>query len=135
MPDDIALKVDQLLSELRSLHPRVRRVAVQQGEAVRLIPTDDIVYATMSDDGNRLVIVDRKHAQFFNFSSVGDLAELLADDKRFMRVHKSFLVNLDYVTQIQTVAGGRELTFDVLEDVKIKVAQSSVKALEAYFGI
>lgn len=135
MPDDIAQKVDQLLTELRALHPRVRRVAVQQGEVVRLVPTDDIVYATMSDDGNRLLIVDRQGAQFFNFSSVGDLAELLSDDKRFMRVHKSFLVNLDYVTQIQTVPGGRELTFDVLEDVRIKVAQSSVKALEAYFGI
>lgn len=135
MPDDIAQKVDQLLTELRSLHPRVRRVAVQQGEQIRLVPTDDIVYATMSDDGNRLQIVDRQHTQFFNFSSVGALTELLADDKRFMRVHKSFLVNLDYVTQIETVPGGREVMFDVLEDVRIKVAQSSVKALEAYFGI
>jgi DNA-binding LytR/AlgR family response regulator len=135
MPDQLEQKVDQLLSELRALRPRVRRVAVQQGDLVRLLPTDDIVYATMSDDGNRLLIVDRLQAQFFNFSSVGDLTELLADDKRFMRVHKSFLVNLDYVAQIQTVPGGRELTFDVLKDVRIKVAQSSVKALEAYFGI
>ena len=135
MPDDIAQKVDQLLTELRALRPRVRRVAVQLGDLVLLVPTDDIVYATMSDDGNRLVIVDRKQAHYFNFSSVGALTELLADDKRFMRVHKSFLVNLDYVTQIKTVPGGRELTFGVLEDVQIKVAQSSVKALEAYFGI
>ena len=135
MPDDIEAKVDQLLTELRALRPRIRRVAVQSGDAMKLLPTDDVVYATMNDDGNRLRIFTQDKQEWFNFSNVGGLDDLLADDPRFMRVHKSFLVNLDFVTELLTVPGGRELHFAVLPDLKIKVAQSSVKDLEAYFGI
>lgn len=135
MPDELEQKVDQLLTELRALRPRIRRVAVQDGESIKLLPTDDVVYATMSDDGSRLRILTKDKLEFFNFSSVSALDELLADDPRFMRVHKSFLVNLDSVTSLQTVAGGRELSFAGWPELKIKVAQSSVKAVEAYFGI
>lgn len=135
MSEELEKKVDQLLVELRALRPRVRRVAVQVGSSLKLLPTDDIVYATMSPEGNRLRIFTRDGQEFFNFSSVGALDDLLGDDPRFMRVHKSFLVNLDHVAGVQTVPGGRELSFEALPELKIKVAQSSVKELEAYFGI
>lgn len=133
MSDELEKKVDQLLTELRAIRPRVRRVAVQVGDSIKLLPTDDIVYATA--DGSRLRIFTKDGQEFFNFSSVGELDKLLDDDPRFMRVHKSFLVNLDHVTGIQTVAGGRELSFEVLPELKIKAAQSSVNDLKAYFGL
>lgn len=135
MPENLEKKVDQLLTELRAIRPRVRRVDVQVGDSIKLLPTDDIVYATTSAEGNRLRIFTKDGQEYFNFKSVGQLDTLLEDDPRFMRVHKSFIVNLDHVTGIQTVPGGRELSFDVLPELKIKAAQSSVKELEAYFGI
>lgn len=135
MPDDLEQKVDQLLTEVRALRPRIRRIGVQVGDSLKLLPTEDVVYATMNDEGNRLRIFTRDKQEFFNFSNLSDMEKLLAEDRRFMRVHKSFMVNLEYVDGIQTVPGGRELSFDVLPDVKIKVAQGSVKAVEAYFGL
>ena len=135
MPDDLEKKVDQLLTEVRALRPRVRRVGVQVGDSIKLLPTDDLVYATMNDEGNRLRIFTRDKQEFFNFSNLSDLEKLLADDRRFLRVHKSFMVNLEHVTGIQTVPGGRELTFAALPEVKIKVAQGNVKAVESYFGL
>ena len=135
MPDDIEPKIDQLLTELRALRPRVRRIGVQAGDALKLLPTDDVVYATMEEGGNHLRIVTQDKQEWFNFKSVSEIDDLLADDPRFMRVHKSFLVNLDFVTELLTVPGGRELHFAVLPELKIKVAQSSVKALNAYFGL
>jgi len=133
--DELVQKVDELLTIARALRPQVRRVGVQHGEAIKLLPTDLVVYATMNDEGNRLRIFTRDGQEHFNFSTVAELDELLSDDPRFMRVHKSFLVNLEYVTEIQTVAGGRELRFEVLPSISVKVAQSSVKAVEEYFGL
>lgn len=135
MPDELEKKVDQLLAEVRALRPRIRRLAVQVGDSVKLLPTDDVVYATMNDAGNRLRIFTRDNQEFFNFSNLSDLEKLLAEDRRFMRVHKSHMVNLEFVTGIQTVPGGRELTFMAIPDLKVKVAQGNVKALEAYFGL
>lgn len=135
MPDELEKKLDHLLTELRALRPRVRRVGVQVGDSIKLLPTDDIVYATSGDKDSQIRIFTKDGREFFNFNTVGELDQLLEDDPRFMRVHKSFLVNLDHVTGVKTVAGGRELSFEVLPEIKIKVAQSSVKALEAYFGL
>jgi len=135
MSDELSQKVEQLLVLVRAIRPTVRRVAVQDGELLKLIPTDRVVYATMNEEGNRLRVFRDDNQEFFNFSTVAELDQLLADDPRFMRVHKSFLVNMDFVTEIQTVAGGRELSFDAIPDLKIKVAQGNVKEVESYFGL
>lgn len=135
MPDDLEKKVDQLLAEVRALRPRTRRVDVEVGENIKLLPTDDVVYAAMNEDGKRLQIFTRDGQEFHNYKSLADLERQLADDPRFCRVHKSFLVNLEHVTAIKTVPGGRELSFAALPGAAVKVAQGSVKAVEQYFGI
>lgn len=135
MPDELEKKLDEALTLLRAMRPKVRRLAVQVGEAIKLLPTDDVVYLTMSEDSKRVRVFTKDGSEFFNFSSVSEVDALLADDPRFLKVHKSFLVNMEHVSEVRMASSGRELRFDVLPDVAIKVAQGNVREVEAYFGI
>lgn len=127
-------KLDEALALLRVLRPPVRRIAVQVDKEQVLLKPIEVVYFTTSEERGLLVAtIDGK--QYYNFKGLADMERLLADDPRFMRVHKSFIVNLEHVTRVKTVEGGRELSFDVLPELRIKVAQDKVKALEAYFGL
>lgn len=131
--DEIEKKLDEALALLRVLRPPVRRIAVQEDKEQLLLKPMEIVYFTSEDRGLRVVTTDGK--PHFNFKGLADMEKLLADDPRFMRVHKSFIVNLEHVSRVKTIEGGRELQFDVQPELRIKVSQDRVKALEAYFGL
>lgn len=132
--DELAQKLDEGLSLLRALRPPKRRVAVVDGDGIRLLRPEDIVYFTTGED-RRLRVFTADGQQHFNFKGLAEMAAVLADDVRFQRVHKSFLVNLEHVVAVRTVEGGRELSFAPLPELKIRVAQERVKDLEAYFGL
>ena len=131
--EELDKKLDEALALLRVLRPPVRRIAVQEDKEQLLLKPEEIVYFTTEDRGLRIITANG--GQHYNFKGLADMEKLLADDPRFMRVHKSFIVNLEHVTRVKTVEGGRELSFDVLPELRIKVAQDNVKALEAYFGL
>ena len=131
--DDLAKKLDEGLALLRVLRPPKRRIDAVIDGGVRLLTPEEVVYFTTSED-RQLLIFTADGQQHYNFKGMADMAKILADDPRFMRVHKSFLVNLEHVTTVLNVEGGRELGFAILPDLKIKVAQDQVKQLEEYFG-
>ncbi len=135
---DIEKKLDEGLALLRVLRPPRRRIAVVlDGGGQRLLRSEDIVYFTTVDDGagkdRRLLVCTADGQQHYNFKGLADAEALLKDDPRFLRVHKSFLVNMEHVTTIAVVDGGRELAFDVLPELRIKV--TNVADVEAYFGL
>lgn len=131
--DELEKKLDEALALLRTLRPPVRRIAVQEDKELLLLKPEEIVYFTSADRGLEVITTDGK--SHFNFMGLAEVGRLLADDVRFMRVHKSFMVNLEHVSRVKTVEGGRELSFDVLPELRIKVTEDYVKAVEAYFGI
>lgn len=136
--ENLEKKLDEALGLLRALVPPRRRVAVVDtegdGKAQLLLRPEEIVYFTTGAD-RRLQAFTADGRQFFNFSGLSEMQEKLKDDQRFMRVHKSFLVNLEHVSEVKNVEGGRELSFAALPELRIKVPQENVDALEAYFGI
>lgn len=137
MPDkDLEQKLDEGLSLLRSIRPPRRRIAVAlDGGGIRLLRPDDVVYINPSagEKDRRLNFYMADGSQHYNFAELADLERLLVDDPRFARVHKSYLVNLEYVTRITVVDGGRALHFDVLPELTIKATDLDV--LKAYFGL
>lgn len=130
--EDLEKKLEEALALLRALRPPVRRIGVQVDKVQVLLKPEEIVYFTTEDRG--LLVTTADGEQYRNFMGLAEMERLLSDDVRFMRVHKSFLVNLEHVSQVIQVEGGRELAFEALPDVRIKVPQDRVKALEAYFG-
>lgn len=59
---------------------------------------------------------------------LSDVQALLAADVRFHRVHKSYLVNMEHVTNITPLPDGRALHFDGLAGVTVPVPTDDVKS-------
>lgn len=134
---DLEKKLDEGLALLRTLRPPVRRIAaVLDGGGIQLLRSGDIVYFTTSTEPDRRIyIYTADGVQHFNFQGLSEVQATLADDPRFVRVHKSFLVNLEHVSSITPRPEGRALHFTTLPDLTISVPSDNIRLLEAYFGV
>ncbi len=81
------------------------RMAVQSGSGDHLVSYEDIEYLEAS---RNYVSVHTKEREYLVRQTIANLEQELAE-RRFIRTHRSFIVNQDHVTGIEPTAGGHEL--------------------------
>lgn len=74
-----------------------QRIVVKDGTRVHIIPSDQLEYAEAQDD---YVALHSGGKSYLKQQTITSLAEAL-DPARFVRVHRSFIVNLERVTKIE----------------------------------
>lgn len=74
-----------------------RRIVVKDGTRVHIIPVGQLDYAEAQDDYVALHSAGKSYLKQQTISSL----EASLDPSRFVRVHRSFLLNLDRVTKIE----------------------------------
>ncbi len=87
-------KIVQLVTERQS---RRERLAIKVGERFLLVQAEDIIYASLVDDG--IAVVTEQHAGTSNYRTLDELQERL-DSSVFWRVHRSHLVNINKIKEI-----------------------------------
>jgi two-component system, LytTR family, response regulator len=87
-------KIIQLVAERQS---RRERLAIKVGERFLLVQADDIIYASLADEG--ISVVTSQHAGTSNYRTLDELHERL-DSTVFWRVHRSHLVNINKIKEI-----------------------------------
>ena len=87
-------KIVQLVAERQS---RRERLAIKVGERFLLVHAEEIIYASLADDG--LTVVTNQHAGTSNYRTLDELQERL-DPSVFWRVHRSHLVNINKIKEI-----------------------------------
>ena len=131
--DEISL-LKEIKQILREIKPEVQRIAVDGHKSIILLDTSDICYITT--DGRKLLFYTADGKQYYNYDSLSELEKKFSTDPRYLRAHRSFIINMDQLKEIFIVPGGREVTFLTLPpETKIPVAYSAVKKLEAYFHL
>jgi two-component system LytT family response regulator len=95
-----------LRREVRGAAPR-DRIVVREGAAVTVIPVDRLDYAEAADDYVVLHVGARSHRK------QQTLAELEAelDPQRFVRIHRSLLLNLDRLARLEPYAKDSRVAF------------------------
>lgn len=102
------------------------RIPVEKGGKKILVPVDKIRYITAKDDYSCLYTEDD---HYLSTISLTKLEERLAD-ANFFRVHRRHIVNLSYVSEVESVPGGTlELTMRD-DGVKIPVSRRRVAPLK-----
>jgi len=91
---DRKLDLGQLVAERQH---RRDRLAIKVGERFMLVQAEEIVYASLADDG--IVVVTLKHSGTSNYRTLDELQERL-DPGVFWRVHRSHLVNINKIKEI-----------------------------------
>ncbi|MEJ0029406.1 MAG: response regulator [Bacteroidota bacterium] len=91
--------IEDLLSSMRSERKGTydTHIFVQKSEKLFNLPVDEIVYLEASGD---YTIITTKADQFVSSSGIGKLEEIL-NPEVFIRVHRSTIVNVNYLKEIE----------------------------------
>ena len=103
------------------------RVAVREGSQVSIIPVSKLDYAEAQDDYVALVSAGKKHLKQQTISNL----EASLDPTRFLRVHRSYIVNLERVSKVEPY--GKDTHVAVLSTgVQIPVSRAGYARLKTF---
>lgn len=98
---------------------RMSRYFIRKGDEIIPVPTERIVSITGADDYAEVATLAGRHLVRMTLADF----ETTLDPTRFVRVHRSRIVNIEYVTKAEPAGGGRLLFH--LEDGDTVVASRS----------
>jgi two-component system, LytTR family, response regulator len=100
------------------------RIVVRDGSNVHIIPTDRLDYVEAQDDYIALASKGSKHLKQQTISSV----ETALDPKQFLRIHRSYIVNLERVAKVEPY--GKDSKVAILQDgTKLPVSRAGYARL------
>jgi two-component system, LytTR family, response regulator len=105
----------------------VDRIPVREGTSVVIIPAAKLDYVEAQDDYVALVSQGKKHLKQQTISSL----EAALDPSRFLRIHRSYIVNLERVARLEPY--GKDSYVAVLADrVQLPVSRAGYTRLRAF---
>lgn len=131
--DQVSAEAAEPASDARTEAPartRLAKIPTVEGQRIVLVDTVDLL--RLHSDGHYTRVITAEGSRFCNLS-IGDL-ETRLDPERFMRVHRSHIVNLGEVTQLARSDG--RLTLHLRgDDTAVPVSRTSAAAVMARLGI
>ena len=107
------------------------RIPVEKGGRKILVPVDKIRYIMAKDDYSCLYTEDD---HYLSTISLRQLETTLADEN-FFRVHRRYIVNLSYVSEVESVPGGTLLLTMRDDGEKISVSRRRVAPLKKVLNL
>jgi two-component system LytT family response regulator len=124
-----ALPVRQLAAEGQPAQEHARRILVRDGPRVHVLPVEKIDYIQAQDD---YVCFRCEGKEYLKEQTLGELERLL-DAARFVRIHRSFILNLDRLARVET--GERENRLAILADGRrLPISRAGHARLSALLG-
>ena len=116
--------LDELVASARPEGEDLERILVRDGSDVRVIPIDSVDYIEARDDTVAIHAGCEIHIKAQRLS----MLEERLDQKRFIRVHRSFILNIDRLRSIELYA--KDSRIAILEDgTKVPVSRSGYAKL------
>jgi two-component system LytT family response regulator len=95
-----AMPVDALVSDARPRQGPLERVLIRDGSQVHVLPVDRIDYVEAQDD---YVGFKSEGKQYLKDQTLGAVESCL-DPARFVRVHRSYLLNIERIARVELYA-------------------------------
>ena len=103
---------------------RLERILVRDGSEVRVIPADTVDYIEARDDTVAIHAAGKTHLKAQRLASL----EEGLDPKRFIRVHRSFILNVDRLRSIELYAKDSRIAI-LADGAKVPVSRSGYSRL------
>jgi two-component system LytT family response regulator len=118
-------RAEELAATARPPQQFLERIVVKDGTRVTIIPIAKLDYAEAQDDYVALVSAGKKHLKQQTIASL----EAGLDPRCFVRLHRSYIVNLERVTRIEPYA--KESKIAILSDgTRLPVSRSGYARLQ-----
>jgi two-component system, LytTR family, response regulator len=123
-------KIIQLVTERQS---RRERLAIKVGERFLLVQAEEIIYASLADEG--ITVVTSQHSGTSNYRTLDELQDRL-DPSVFWRVHRSHLVNINKIKEIVPwFSRNYILRMKDEETTEIPVSRTQTRRLREYLKL
>ena len=125
-----AVRISPELPLSRSKH--LQRLPVQRGDSTFLVPLAEIVYF---EAAGKYSYAHTRSKRFLTGFSLGQLEERL-DGESFVRVHRSYVVNMDFIRKVmKDRAKGTLIVLADEKESQIKVSDSYLPAVKERLGL
>ena len=121
---DEPASLDELVSAARPDGGDLERILVRDGSDVRVLPVESVDYIEAQDDA---VAIHADGATHLKAQRLSTLEERL-DPKRFIRVHRSFILNIDRLRSIELYAKDSRIAI-LADGTKVPVSRSGYSRL------
>lgn len=101
--EDSARQVLAMLDAIAKPPRQIERFAVRSGDRTRLVAVDDVDWVEALQNYVRLHVGPAAHVLHVPMNTI----EALLDPQRFLRIHRSHIVNVQRIAQLWTVAHGQ----------------------------
>jgi two-component system LytT family response regulator len=118
--------VAELTAAARPEGRYAERVVVKDGAKVQIIPVEKLDYAEAQDDYVSLASQGRKHMKQQTISSL----EGSLDPGKFLRIHRSYIVNLERVTRLEPYSKDSHVV-TLTDGTRLPVSRSGYGRLRA----
>ena len=119
----------ELAREARPPQQHLQRIVVKDGARVHIIPVDALDYAEAQDD---YVSLHSQRKGYLKQQTISSLESGL-DPQRFVRIHRSFIVNLERIAKIEPYA--KDSRVAVLSDgTQLPVSRAGYDRLRTLLG-
>ena len=116
--------VDLLLDHHQQLHSPLERVLIRDRNRIHILPVEEISFIEAQDDYVALYSRDRSHLKKETLSGL----EKRLDNGQFVRIHRSYILNIDYLSKIEPYAKDSKVA--VLKDGRtLPVSRSGYQRL------
>lgn len=130
--DRLELALDKVEPAAPQSHSSVERIPVVKSGRKVLVPIDQIRYIEAKDDYS---CIYTDNDRFLSTISLAKLEEKLAPHG-FFRVHRGYIVNLEFVEDVEVISSGiLQLGINGIEGKKISVSRRRVVALKRALGL
>ena len=119
--------VDKLLDQYQTHYTPLERVLIRDRNRIHILPVNEITFIEAQDD---YVVFYTKERSYLKKETLSGLEKRL-DGRRFVRIHRSFLLNIDYLSKIEPYAKDSKIA--VLKDGKtLPVSRSGYQHLMTF---
>lgn len=123
---------ERIKPQAQTNHSSVERIPVVKAGRKVLVPIDQIRYIEAKDDYSCIYTGDDR---FLSTISLAKLEQKLAPHG-FFRVHRGYIVNLEFVEDVEVISSGiLQLGVNGIEGKKISVSRRRVVALKRALGL
>jgi two-component system LytT family response regulator len=116
--------LDELVSDARPDGGDLERILVRDGSDVRVIPVEKVDYIEARDDAVEIHVGGAAHHKAQRMTTL----EERLDPKRFIRVHRSFILNIDRLRSIELYAKDSRIAI-LADGTKVPVSRSGYSRL------
>jgi two-component system LytT family response regulator len=97
--DTVKNELDTFLQTAAKSQEEHKRIVVKQGHDIRILPVADVLYLEAYDDYVKVFTRD----QYFLKKKTMNYYEEVLDPTLFFRTHRSFIINIQHLTRIETL--------------------------------